>query len=407
MTAVNVANAARPQPPKFLDAVSDAAERQLSACVAGLLAGWSALFAALWFGALLAVGGAITGLLGAIIATHGIGRGSQGFDVVAALGGMATGFAVGFTLIFGSSLTAAPIHVVIALLIGAVAAVGITWAAVELEPLSLDLRSYRRRSRRTDEAKVVTALNHMAHHLGVTPVPELRIADEPLPGAWTHTRTIVVSKGLIDQLSKQELEAVLAHELHHWHSRDPIGLRFVWACAFPIVLLCNLRAAVARLRPRGPVINLLLWPAPVLMNWLVAPLMVARGRTQEFEADAAVIAAGWGTHLAGALNKLKDFEVARTGWEAAVLRTHPPTEFRLEAMRRRPQRRPRHDEHRPRRRSPATGVSPSRLGCGRPCSRGTSESGDCERRVVGEADRCEVARADRHGTTPYARHRNH
>jgi|HubBroStandDraft_6_1064221.scaffolds.fasta_scaffold00021_25 Zn-dependent protease with chaperone function len=332
MTAVNVAHPARPQPPKFWDAVFDAAERQLSACVAGLLAGWSALFAALWFAALLAVAGAITGFLGALIATHDFGQASQGFDIVAALGGMAAGFAVGFTLIFGTSLTEAPLHVLAALIIGAIFACGITWIAVQIEPLSLDLRSYRRPSRRADEKKIVTALSHMAHHLGVTPVPELRIADLPLPGAWTHTRTIVVTKGLVDQLSKEELEAVLAHELHHWHSRDPIGMRFVWACAFPIVLLCNLRAAVAELRPWGPLINVLLWPAPVLMNWLVAPLMVARGRTQEFEADAAVIAAGWGTHLASALNKLKDFEVARTGWEAAVPRTHPPTEFRLEAI---------------------------------------------------------------------------
>jgi Zn-dependent protease with chaperone function len=336
MSAVQAAAAASqpadPAPPKFLKVVGEAAERQLTACIAGLLAGWSALFAALWFGALLAVGGAIVGLLGAVIGFHGIGQASQGFDILGAFGGLAAGFAVGFTLLFGTSLFAAPLHVLLAVVVGAALAVGITRAAVELEPLSLDLRSYRMPSGRALEAGVVAALAKMVRELGLPSSPKLRIADTPLPGAWTHTGTIVVTKGLIDTLNRQELEAVLAHELHHWHSGDAIGLRFVWACAFPIVLLCDVRTLVAEWRPWGALINILLWPAPVLMNWLVAPLMVARGRTLEFEADAAAIAAGWGTHLAEALKKLQDFEVARTGWEAALMRTHPPTEFRLEAI---------------------------------------------------------------------------
>ena len=317
---------------EFLGKVARAGERQLAACIAGLLAGWSSLFAALWFGVLLAVVGAIAGFLGAAILTSGFGQASQAFDIVGGLGGILAGFAVGFTAVFGTTLLAGLLHAVAAIVVGCIAAVAITFLCVELEPLSLDLRSYRRPSRRANEAAVNAALARVAYGMGLTTIPGLRISDEPVPGAWTHAGTIVVSKGLIDLLTPIQLEAVLAHELHHWHSGDALGARFVWACAFPVVLLCNLRMLVARWRPWGSLINVLLWPAPVLMNWVVAPLLTAHGRTQEFEADAAAIAAGYGQELARALTKIADFEGARTGWEAAILRTHPPTEFRLEAI---------------------------------------------------------------------------
>ena len=76
----------------------------------------------------------------------------------------------------------------------------------------------------------------------------------------------------------------------------------------------------------------LLWPALVLVRWVIAPVMVTRGRRLEFEADAAAIAAGYGPALARALTKMGNFETARTGWEAAIMRSHPPIEFRLEAI---------------------------------------------------------------------------
>jgi len=316
----------------FVETVRAAVERQPWACLAGLLSGWTALFIAIWLAALFAIGGAIVGLLGAAFATHGIGEASQALDVVAALGGLVAGLVLGFTLIFGTSLAVAPLHVLLSLAVGAIFAFGITWVALALEPWSLDLRGYRRPSHRADEAKVVALLADVTRRLGLASVPELRVADQPVPGAWAHARTIVVTKGLITQMDNEEIAAILAHELHHWQSGDPVAMRVVWACAFPVVLTDNLRTFVIRFRPWGPLVNIVLWPAPVLVRWVITPLMVARGRRLEFEADAAAIAAGYGPALARALTKLQNFESPRTGWEAAVSRTHPPTEFRLEAI---------------------------------------------------------------------------
>ena len=57
-----------------------------------------------------------------------------------------------------------------------------------------DLRGYRRPSHRADEAKVVALLTDVARRIGLASVPDLRIADQPMPGAWTHARTIVVTR---------------------------------------------------------------------------------------------------------------------------------------------------------------------------------------------------------------------
>ncbi len=63
------------------------------------------------------------------------------------------------------------------------------------------------------------------------------MADVVVPNALTHMRTVVLSTGLLQALSDDELEAILAHELHHWRSGDAVGLRMVWVAALPLALI--------------------------------------------------------------------------------------------------------------------------------------------------------------------------
>jgi Zn-dependent protease with chaperone function len=311
-------------------------ERQPWACAAGVLCGWTALFAALWVAMLCAVAGAIGGFFAIGFLSFGIGQASQGLVLAGAAAGFGAGFVHGFLWIYGGSLAAAPGHVLISLLVGLALAFVITGFCVVFEGIVLDFRSYRRPSRRAQEAALQPLLREVGEKMGLSVVPHLRIADSPAPGVWTFLRYIVVSKGLIDQMDEEELAAVMAHELHHWIRGDPIAQRFVWACTFPLVVLVNFytfvftRAqSVQRFATYAWVI---VWPAFTLLRFVVEPLMVARGRTQEYEADAGAIAAGYGAALASALAKAADFEMARTGWEEALLRSHPPIEFRLEAI---------------------------------------------------------------------------
>jgi Zn-dependent protease with chaperone function len=313
-----------------------ALDRQPWACWAGLICGWTALFVALWVAMLCAVLGAIGGAFSIGFLSFGIGQASQGLVLAGAATGFAAGFVQGFLWIFGGSVSAAPEHVVLSLGAGVVLAMLVTMFCTFFEPILLDFRSYRRPSRRAHEGALPALLQEVVGRMGFSRGPYLRIADTPVPGAWTYLRHIVLSKGLIDQLDEDEIAAVMAHEMHHWTHGDPMATRFVWACAFPLVLLTNLYIFVftraQSVQKYSVFAGIIVWPAFTMLNFLVAPLMVARGRKQEYEADAGAIAAGYGPALASALAKLKDFETARTGWEQALLRTHPPVEFRLEAI---------------------------------------------------------------------------
>ena len=81
---------------------------------------------------------------------------------------------------------------------------------------------------------------------------------------------------------------MLAHELHHWESGDPLGTRFVWAILWPLVAIYNLVDWLKR--STNPFISafVLLLSAPV---WLTVRLITAAlaglSRIKEYEADAA------------------------------------------------------------------------------------------------------------------------
>jgi Zn-dependent protease with chaperone function len=113
-----------------------------------------------------------------------------------------------------------------------------------------------------------------------------------------------------------------------------VGTRFVFACAWPLVMLYNFGAWLT-LYNHGIVRLIgwvLLWPALVLVRFLIVPLVRANARHQEYECDAAAKAAGYGDALHQALQVLGDFEGGRSGGEQVLAATHPPTELRLEAL---------------------------------------------------------------------------
>jgi Zn-dependent protease with chaperone function len=74
------------------------------------------------------------------------------------------------------------------------------------------------------------------------------------------------------------------------------------------------------------------WPAGVMMNMVLIPVVRASQRQAEYDADAAAAAIGLAPQLISALQKLSAFEGSRTGWEQALSATHPPVELRIEAL---------------------------------------------------------------------------
>ncbi|MFC6951756.1 M48 family metalloprotease [Halorubellus litoreus] len=75
-----------------------------------------------------------------------------------------------------------------------------------------------------DHPELYAAVRRLAQQADV-PAPDLKIVDSSVPNAYTvgftpSSSTIVVTTGLLDTLTEDELHAVLAHELAHVTNRD-------------------------------------------------------------------------------------------------------------------------------------------------------------------------------------------
>jgi len=315
--------------------------RHQTAVWIGLITGWTGIWIALWgaalgliFGALAAAGYASS--LGSI----GIGQAASavGIPVGAFLGAVG-----GFVAVVRFLIIDHPIQAVISVVSGAVLGVIIVVGIAAFERLSLRMRGYRRLSR-AEVRRVAPLVKQAADAMSLTALPRFAMDDQVVLNAWTHMRTVVLTKGLLT-LEDAELRAVIAHELEHWRAGDSVGLRFVWAAAWPVALTYNLGMLMAGKTQqgnqprRGVVLGFLAlvgwviaWPAALMIKFLIVPVVSSSQRRYEYGADAAAARIGYAGSLSSALRQMAVWESGRTGWEQAMAATHPPTELRLEAL---------------------------------------------------------------------------
>ncbi|MGI8824372.1 MAG: M48 family metalloprotease [Chloroflexota bacterium] len=308
----------------------------------GLLCGWTGVWLALWVGAVAAIIGGVagfTGVLGMAAAVPDwLAQPLSAGGPLGVLVGALVGFLAGFGLIYGGGLAQGPQRLVEALLVGAIMAALLARAYGWIEPFLLRLRGARLLSTREREV-VQPALEHavqMALDLDATtsrvPPPVLMI-DSPQQQAETHETAIVLHR-LILQLPEEQLTAVLAHELGHWYSRDVYGMRAVWACTWPIVVTYEFNRWLGLVFGTiGKLAVLVLWPAPLMMRGIIAPVVGLVSRQREYEADWLVHRMEYGEQLAAALDAIHDFEQGGTGWDKIVAGSHPPAELRIDALR--------------------------------------------------------------------------
>lgn len=158
---------------------------------------------------------------------------------------------------------------------------------------------------------------------------------------------VAVTHGLLQHMNNREIAGVLAHELSHIKHKD------VWVMGLADVFsrLTNTLGQIGQLMLLFSLGSVLLggsapfgWAGVAVL--LLAPmgstlLQLALSRTREYEADlGAVRITGDPSGLASALQKV---EKAKKGWlqavmpgrkipEPAMLRTHPPTDDRIERL---------------------------------------------------------------------------
>ena len=347
MELTNVRN--YPYPARFAKAsdwLQTAFYRQDSAIIGAVLATWTALPLALSGALLGAIGGAVVGALGVGGLGHFLGPfvQNQGFGVIGAAIGAVAGMVVGVGFIYFYLVTH-PIQLAGALFGGVVVSTLAFLIVVVAEPLILELRGYRKLSRREGQ-RMYPLLTQVAQKMGLDVVPALLISDSLKPGAWTHMRAVVVTRGLLGDYDASEnpprpdlddnaVAAILGHELHHWAEGDAVALMMIAVASFPLAFLLN---AVAWVRVRaewvGVILYAFIWPVWVCTRFVIVPLMSASSRKAEYEADEAVAQLGdeYRLGLRRALDELSAWERPRTGWEDVVTASHPPIEDRMEKL---------------------------------------------------------------------------
>jgi heat shock protein HtpX len=185
------------------------------------------------------------------------------------------------------------------------------------------------------------------------PMPRVYIIDQPHPNAFATGRNpenaaVAATTGLMRMLTREEIAAVMAHELGHVKNRDTLIMTMVATIAGAISMLANFgmffRGSDGRSNPIAGILAVLVAPLAAMI------VQMAISRTREYGADkAGAEISGNPLALASALAKISGGAeeipnpVAQNTPAVAQLyivpaqisqmfSTHPATESRIEAL---------------------------------------------------------------------------
>lgn len=149
-----------------------------------------------------------------------------------------------------------------------------------------------------DNPWLESTVSKLAQQAGVKQ-PRLAIVPDPTPNAFvfgnsTNNMTLAVNQGLLSQLSEDEIQGVLAHELGHIRHKDSIVMTFM--SAIPLIAYVIVRMAFGfgyyggggrRKDQRDGTVYILLAGVLALAVYFVSQLLVLRlSRLRESFADA-------------------------------------------------------------------------------------------------------------------------
>jgi heat shock protein HtpX len=255
-------------------------------------------------------------------------------------------------VVLGGVIIAAGGGLVVMVVLLAAMALGQLWLSERLA-----LRAMHARVVSAQDAPGLHALVERLAIQADVPMPRIALSEIPVPNAFAMGRspkhaTVCVTTGLLQLLERNELEAVLAHEIGHIRNRD-VALMTMASFFASIAALVGQVAAfggLGRDRDSGPGLAVVLLVS-VAVYFISYFLMLALSRYREFAADrSAALFTGRPSALASALQRLEN--AARQGPErdlrevasmqaffivppraaGAVSRlfaTHPPTEERI------------------------------------------------------------------------------
>ena len=199
------------------------------------------------------------------------------------------------------------------------------------------------------------------------PKPKLYVIDDPAPNAFATGRdenhaVVCATTGLLNMLSRPELEGVIAHELSHIKNRDILLMTIAVVLAGFVAIIADIFLRVSFHGGRGDnrqggAVMMILVVAGIVLAPLAAKLIqFAVSRRREYLADSSgALLTRFPEGLASALQKISSYnmpmrranhatahlfidepfgkpEGKRLAWLEGLFSTHPPVQERIKAL---------------------------------------------------------------------------
>ena len=215
---------------------------------------------------------------------------------------------------------------------------------------------------REEEPRLYGIVESLADRAGL-PMPEVGISEVAMPNAFATGRSpkdaaVVATRPLLDLLTDEELEGVMAHEMSHVKNRDILVMSVASTLASMISFLARMGtyAAVLNGQNRNPAGIVILIIADLTVPIAAALIQLGVSRSREYLADeSGGRLTGRPMELANALMKLErgcsspnnnyDRDAYSSLWISSpkglrvtsvmsnLFRTHPSTEDRIDRLR--------------------------------------------------------------------------
>jgi heat shock protein HtpX len=208
--------------------------------------------------------------------------------------------------------------------------------------------------RNESENWLVQTVSRQAEAAGIG-MPEVGIFSQSAPNAfatgWNKSNALVaVSTGLLNNMTRDEVEAVLAHEVSHVANGDMVTLTLIQGVVNTFVIFLSRvighvvdRAVFKVQRGHGPAYWIVSIVTQILLGILASIIVMFFSRVREYRADAG------GAKLAGRgkmIAALRSLQQAQTeslpenfaafgissGKVHALFSSHPPLEARIRAL---------------------------------------------------------------------------
>ena len=205
------------------------------------------------------------------------------------------------------------------------------------------------------EAWLVGTVQRLAQKAGIG-MPEVAIYEgEPnafATGAFRNSSLVAVSTGLLQNMNKEEVEAVLGHEIAHVANGDMVTLTLIQGVVNTFVIFLSRligsivdRTVFRTERGNGPGYFITVMVLQVVLGFLASMIVAWFSRRREFRADAGSAQyLGSSSPMVNALKRLggveagelpktlQAFGITERSGIMALFATHPPIADRIAAL---------------------------------------------------------------------------